>query len=130
MRVTIERLPVRADARGISFDAVDPGGLASWGAMHAVVTLPGNIRGNHSHADADELLVVAGTALVRLRDRDETRDVEVADGEVVRFTIPRGVAHAVLARGEAPQLLIAMNSIPSPQTERVVLIEPGATPAP
>ncbi|MHB0969890.1 MAG: cupin domain-containing protein [Thermoanaerobaculia bacterium] len=123
MRVTIEQLDVRGDARGISFDPVPPGELGSWGAMHAVVTMPGCVRGNHLHADADELLVIAGPAFARFRDGGSIDDFEIAEGEVVRFRIPRGISHAVLARGLAPQFMVSLYSVESPKTGRDVLIE-------
>ena len=127
MRVTIEILAVRGDARGIAFDPVPPGELGSWGAMHAVITMPGSVRGTHLHANADEMRVVAGPALARFRDGGSIDDVEIADGEVVRFRIPRGISHAVLARGRAPQFMVALYSIESPQTARDVLIEASHT---
>lgn len=54
----------------------------------------------HKHDDADELfLVVKGTLLMRLRDRDIT----LGEGEF--FIVPRGVEHLPIAEAEAHVLL-------------------------
>lgn len=54
----------------------------------------------HKHDDADELfLVVKGTLLMRLRDRDVT----IEEGEF--FVVPRGVEHLPIAENEAHVLL-------------------------
>jgi len=54
----------------------------------------------HSHAEEDELfLVLKGTMLLRLRDRD----IELNEGEF--FIVPRGVEHMPVAEEEVHLLL-------------------------
>ncbi len=66
--------------------------------------------------------------LIRLRDGDERMDLEVAEGEVIKLTIPPGVAHAFKNTGRAPNAMIAFNTEPhdpaAPDVVREVLIEP------
>ncbi len=54
----------------------------------------------HSHAEEDEMfLVLKGTLLMRLRDRD----IELSEGEF--FIVPRGVEHLPVAVEEVHVLL-------------------------
>lgn len=59
----------------------------------------------HHHEDEDELfLVVKGTLLIKLRDRD----IRIEEGEFV--IIPRGVEHLPIAREEVHVLLLEPKS--------------------
>ncbi len=123
MRVSIEKIPAHLDNRGVSFDVIGEHDLSEWPSIHAAITIPGAVRGNHVHDEAEELLVVSGPALVRLRVDGETSDVEVSDGEIVRLRIPAGVAHAVQGTGDHPGYLVALNSTEDLEARREILIQ-------
>jgi dTDP-4-dehydrorhamnose 3,5-epimerase-like enzyme len=109
-RVTIERPTVHRDPRGWVFEPLRPAEFAEQRNAHVVVSEPGAVRGNHFHRRGTEVLTLVGPALVRLREDGEVRDVEVAPGEVVRFTIPPGISHAIRNTGRQPVLLVAFNT--------------------
>lgn len=115
MNVTIDIRKARRDPRGISFEFLNED-MSRWISAHAASTNAGAIRGNHFHPTADELLLVAGPALVRLAAPGEAlHDVEIGFDEVARFFIPAGVAHAVQGRGEG-SILVSLSSEQSPAT--------------
>ena len=93
-----------------------------------VLTEPGHVRGNHVHHRGTEVLVVRGSAQVRFRDADGLRDVMVSPDEVLAFTIPAGVPHAVLNTGDEPGLIVAFrdreHNSADPDIRRVDLITP------
>jgi UDP-2-acetamido-2,6-beta-L-arabino-hexul-4-ose reductase len=94
--------------------------------VHAVLTEPGGIRGNHYHRHSDEIAVVLGPALVRLREDGKLRDITVPVGEARRFVIPAGIGHAFQNLGSTPMLLVAFSATPfdraDPDVFRDVLI--------
>jgi UDP-2-acetamido-2,6-beta-L-arabino-hexul-4-ose reductase len=51
-----------------------------------------------------------GPALVRTRQGAEVTDTEVPAGEVLRFTIPPGVGHAIRNTGTSPIVLVSFNT--------------------
>jgi UDP-2-acetamido-2,6-beta-L-arabino-hexul-4-ose reductase len=113
--VNIERLVVHADARGAVYEPLLPEQLPGQQNVHVVVTEPGQVRGNHYHTAGTELLTVLGPALVKWRDVSAANESpanaqHIASGEAYRFTIPAGVAHAILATGPEPMLIVAFNS--------------------
>ena len=110
MRVLAEEITIHQDQRGVVFEALSPDALASQRNVHVVMTEPGGIRGNHQHQLGTEIVIVYGPALVRLRDGEEIEDREVAEGCVVRLTIPPGVSHAFKNTGQQPNLLICFNT--------------------
>jgi UDP-2-acetamido-2,6-beta-L-arabino-hexul-4-ose reductase len=110
--VTIEPIPVHGDARGCVFEPMEADLLPAQRNVHVVLTEPGAVRGNHSHPRGTEVMVVRGPMLVRTRDGGEVIDTHVPPGEVFRFTIPAGVAHAVQNTGGAPSLLISFVDVP------------------
>lgn len=124
--VVIRRLDRHTDPRGEVFEPLDADALPAQRNVHVVLTKPGHVRGNHFHHQTTEVLVVRGPATVRLREDGRTRDVEVADAEVLSFTIPPGVAHAIVGTGSEPNLLVAFRDTPhdpgDPDTERVELL--------
>jgi len=126
--VRVERLEHHTDARGTVFEPVPGSVLARQRNVHAVLTEPGCVRGNHVHRAGPEIMAVRGPALVRFREGSHTRDVAVGDGEVVAFTFPAGVPHAILNTGRAPNLLIAFREVEhdpaAGDTERVEMIDP------
>lgn len=110
--MTSERLTVHADARGSVFEPLAPGEFAAQRNAHVVVTEPGAVRGNHYHRRGTEVLAVMGPARVRTRRDGEVADTEVPPGEVVRFTIPPGVSHAVRNTGTTPIVIVSFNTEP------------------
>jgi dTDP-4-dehydrorhamnose 3,5-epimerase-like enzyme len=74
------------------------------------LTQPNEVRGNHVHERAVEMTTVVGPCLVRLREADGIRDVEVPPGETWRFTIPPGVAHAYRNIGDTVMVLISFST--------------------
>jgi dTDP-4-dehydrorhamnose 3,5-epimerase-like enzyme len=127
MRVIAEEITAHRDERGEVFEPLGFEALASQRNVHVVLTKPGGVRGNHRHLYGAEIVTVYGAALVRLRDGDEIEDRVVAEGCVVRFTIPPGVSHAFKNIGEQPNLLICFNTEAhdksDPDLVRDVLIE-------
>jgi dTDP-4-dehydrorhamnose 3,5-epimerase-like enzyme len=127
MKVTIERIEVHRDARGSVFEPVDAEALAAQRNVHVVFTEPGAIRGNHYHRCGIEVVAFSGPMLVRLRDGDEPMDFEVAGGEVVKLTIPPGVAHAFKNTGQTLTTMVAFNTETHnpkvPDIVREILIE-------
>ena len=125
-RVEIVKLKVHADARGAVFEPLEPELLAGWRNVHAVISEPGAVRGNHAHLRGTEISAVVGPALVRYREHDQLHDAAVPAGEVWRFSFPPGVAHAFRNTGERPFLLVSFNSVEhdpaAPDVERVELI--------
>jgi dTDP-4-dehydrorhamnose 3,5-epimerase-like enzyme len=125
-RVVITKLKVHSDARGAVFEPLEPQLLAGWRNVHAVITEPGAVRGNHRHLRGTEVSSVSGAALVRYREGGETRDVQVPPDEVWRFQFPPGVAHAFKNTGARRFLIVSFNTEwhdpAAPDAERVELI--------
>ncbi|MHC1729615.1 MAG: cupin domain-containing protein [Syntrophobacteraceae bacterium] len=110
MRVNLEEIEVHHDHRGTVFEPLAGGSLSVQQNVHAVLTNPGGIRGNHYHRFGTEVATVYGPALIRLRDGEEVQERVLTEGQAVRFTIPAGVAHAFKNIGEKPNLLICFNT--------------------
>ena len=125
-KVTITRIKVHADARGAVFEPLEPQILGGWRNVHAVITEPGAVRGNHRHLRGTEVTAVYGEALVRYRDGEATREAVVPAGEVWRFQFPPGVPHAFKNTGASPFVLVSFNTElhdqAAPDVERVELI--------
>lgn len=125
-QVQIDVMPAHRDARGSLFEPLDATELLRQKNVHVVLTQPGEIRGNHRHTAATEMTVVVGPCLVRLKEGDALRDVEVPPGEAWRFTIPPGVVHAYRNTGDATMLLIsfasALHDPTNPDTAREVIL--------
>ena len=115
------------DARWLVFEPLQAAELAAQQNVHVVLTRPGEVRGNHFHRVATEIFTIVGPALVRLRIAGELQDHEVPAGEVRRFTIPPGVAHAIRHGGTAPGVVVSFSTHShdplNPDTQRDVLIE-------
>lgn len=124
---------VARDARGLVFEPLDAAELAGQRNVHVVLTRPGDVRGNHYHRLATEVFALAGPALVRLRVDATVQDHEIPEGQVWRFTIPPGVAHAIRHGGHTPGTLVSFSSHPhdpqNPDTFRDVLLESVAPPS-
>lgn len=111
MNVKIVPIRVHADPRGVVFEPLEPELLSGWRNVHAVVTEPGAIRGNHRHVRGTEISAVLGPALVRYRDANGVHDVEVPTNECWRFIFPAGVAHAFKNIGTRPFVLVSFNTV-------------------
>lgn len=133
LRVRIEQPRLIRDARGTVFEPLAADALGAQRNVHVVLTEPGCVRGNHFHRCGTEVAVVAGPALVRLREEGVLRDVLVPPDEVWRLTIPPGVSHAFQNTGPAPLLLVCFNTEAHdpehPDVVRDELIPPSADPA-
>jgi len=125
-RVEMRPLKVHADARGAVFEPLEPELLSGWRNVHAVISEPGAVRGNHRHLRGTEVTAVLGPALVRYRSDDRTEEVAVPAGEAWRFVFPAGTAHAFKNTGNKPFLLVSFNTEEHdpdrPDVERVELI--------
>lgn len=109
-QVLTEMVQVHTDSRGMVFESLPGQLLPHHHNVHLVVTYPGRVRGNHYHERGTESVVVVGPALVRYRVSGREHDVEVGQGEVVRFTFPPGVPHAFKNTGSGPMLLVSFNT--------------------
>lgn len=125
--VVIEPVTFFTDARGQVIEPIGEPELHAQRNCHVALTAPGAIRGNHFHRQHTEIFVLLGPALVRLREAGIIRDVTVADGQAMRFTVPPLVAHAMKNIGSGPMLLMAFSTVPhdpgNPDTYRDILIE-------
>jgi dTDP-4-dehydrorhamnose 3,5-epimerase-like enzyme len=125
-RVQIDVLGAFRDARGCLFEPLNASELAGQRNVHVVLSAPGAVRGNHVHRESTEVTAVVGPCLVRLSEAGVSQDVDVPAGEVWRFTIPPGVAHAYRNTGELPMTLVSFNSRvhdpANPDTERVPVL--------
>lgn len=108
----IERVTARRDHRGFVFEPVEDGTLSRFQNVHAVVTRPGCVRGNHYHPNALEVLTFVGPAFALVLDGEELHEIDVADGEVVRLTLPPGTAHAVRNTGDRDTIMVAFSTGP------------------
>jgi dTDP-4-dehydrorhamnose 3,5-epimerase-like enzyme len=119
-----------ADSRGVVCEPLAPEELPAQRNVHVVLTRPGGVRANHYHERGTEVMTVFGPALVRLRDGQGVRDIAVVPGTATRFTLPPGVAHAVLNTGTEAGVIISFNSLPHdaarPDLVREILIDPGS----
>ena len=130
MALQPQRLRLARDARGVVFEPLMASELAAQQNVHVVLTQPGEVRGNHWHRQGREIFAAMGPALVRIRDEEGLHDFEVPEGEVWRFEVPPGVAHAIRHGGVGFGLIVSFNArahVPGdPDTEREILISPEA----
>ena len=106
----IEPIKAHRDARGCVFEPLSAAELAGQQNVHVVLTQPNEVRGNHVHLTAVETTSVVGPCLVRLKETEVIRDVEVPAGEIWRFTIPPGVAHAYRNTGDTVMILVSFST--------------------
>jgi dTDP-4-dehydrorhamnose 3,5-epimerase-like enzyme len=109
-RTRIEIVRTHRDPRGALFEPLNDSELALQKNVHVVLTQPNEVRGNHVHRRAMETTTVVGPCLVRLKEADELRDMEVPSGETWRFTIPPGVVHAYRNTGDSVMVLISFST--------------------
>jgi dTDP-4-dehydrorhamnose 3,5-epimerase-like enzyme len=106
----IESVKTHRDSRGALFEPLSDAELAGQKNVHVVLTQPNEVRGNHVHLTAVETTSVVGPCLVRLKETEVIRDVEVPAGEIWRFTIPPGVAHAYRNTGDTVMILVSFST--------------------
>ena len=127
MKVSIDRLRVVTDSRGLVFEPIVAGYFPDQKNAHIVVSMSGIIRGNHYHAKGKETIAVLGPALVRFRENDQTKDVEIPSGQAYRFVFPPGIPHAVKNLSDNPNILMAFNTVEhdpqKPDSVSAILIE-------
>jgi len=109
--VLTERIAHHTDARGQVFEPLSPELIPAQQNVHVALTSPGGVRGNHYHKRGTETTVILGPALFRVREEGQVRDIVVASGELIRFTVPAGVSHAIQNTGTAPMVLVAFNTL-------------------
>ncbi len=109
-RARIEPVKTHRDARGSLFEPLTDAELAAQRNVHVVLTRPNEVRGNHVHRTATEITSVVGPCLVRLKEADGQRDVEVPAGETWRFVIPPGVVHAYRNTGDELMVLVSFST--------------------
>jgi quercetin dioxygenase-like cupin family protein len=68
------------------------------------------VRGNHRHQHSTETTTVVGPCLVRLKEPGGLRDVAVPAGQVWRFTIPPGIAHAYRNTGTQVMTMVSFST--------------------
>ena len=111
MAVEYEHLHIFSDSRGVVFEPLSSHAFCDQRNAHVVISLPGVVRGNHYHIKGEETMAVMGPALVRIRENDAIKDIEIPQGEVYRFFFPPGVSHAIQNLGEQPNVLMAFNTV-------------------
>lgn len=109
--VTLEKLSVFADERGIVFNPIEMSDLQDQENLHVVTSSPQAIRGNHYHKKGTETLVIMGPALVRIRENNHLRDIDIPDRSVYGLIIPPGVSHAIKHTGSESGILLSFNTI-------------------
>ena len=126
MPLEIDSLTVHSDARGVVFEPLAVGMIASQHNVHVVVSNPGVVRGNHYHRQGTETIAVVGPALVRTREGGNLHDIEVPEKHVYRFTFPPKIPHAIKNTGECVHILVAFNTCEhdpeNPDTVQEILI--------
>ena len=100
--LTIERIAVHRDGRGVLFDPIGAEALAS-GALrnvHVATMAPGAVRGGHRHLGATEQFCFCGEIAFIAQDPLGNREkFEFTPDECVRITIAPGIAHAAVNTG-------------------------------
>ena len=126
--VVVRILRRAADRRGWLCEPLEAAEFPDQRNVHLVFTQPGGVRGNHFHRRTTEIMTVAGPALVRLRSAGQNRDFVIPANEAHRFTLPPGVAHAILNTGTEPNVTLSftdqIHDPANPDTVRAILIEP------
>jgi UDP-2-acetamido-2,6-beta-L-arabino-hexul-4-ose reductase len=127
MKVSCDQLRLVSDSRGLVFEPLNEENFSDQRNAHMVLSMPGVVRGNHYHIRGMETIAVLGPALVRFRENDQTKDVEIPLGQAYCFVFPPGVPHAIQNLSNGPNMLMAFNTMKhdpqNPDSERAVLIE-------
>jgi len=127
MKISYDHLKVISDARGLVFEPLVAKDFPDQKNAHIVLSMPGVVRGNHYHTRGTETVAVLGPALVRFREEEETKNVEISPGQAYRFVFPPGVSHAIKNLANGPNILMATNTVEhdpqNPDTVKEILIE-------
>jgi dTDP-4-dehydrorhamnose 3,5-epimerase-like enzyme len=107
---TVQRVKTHRDTRGTLFEPLNDAELAAQKNVHVVLTQPDEVRGNHVHGSAVETTTVVGPCLVRLKEGGTIRDINVPAGEILRLTIPPGVAHAFRNTGNSDMVMVSFST--------------------
>jgi dTDP-4-dehydrorhamnose 3,5-epimerase-like enzyme len=109
-RATFQSVKTFRDPRGTLFEPLTDDELHAQKNVHVVLTQPDEVRGNHSHRTAVETTTVVGPCLIRLKEDGEIRDIHVAEGELLRLTIPPGVVHAFRNTGHSAMVMVSFST--------------------
>ncbi len=109
MEVTIEKIAIKKDERGVVFEPLSGEEISSKKNVHVVITEPDYVGGNHFHQKGSEILTVRGLAQIRIRNKKGIEDIDVSDQDVIKITIPPGISHAIKNTGDQANLLVAFN---------------------
>jgi dTDP-4-dehydrorhamnose 3,5-epimerase-like enzyme len=109
-RASFQPVKTFRDPRGTLFEPLTDDELHAQRNVHVVLTQPNEVRGNHSHRTATETTTVVGPCLVRLKEEGAVRDIHVADGELLRLTIPPGVVHAFRNTGSSAMVMVSFST--------------------
>ena len=109
--VTVEKLAVFSDERGVVFNPIGMRDLRDQKNLHVVTSSPQAIRGNHYHRIGTEILIIMGPALVRIRENNDLRDIDIPERSIYRLTIPPGMPHAVKHTGSTSGVLLSFNTV-------------------
>jgi dTDP-4-dehydrorhamnose 3,5-epimerase-like enzyme len=107
---TVQAVKTHRDARGTLFEPLTDAELQAQKNVHVVLSHPGETRGNHVHRTAVEITTVVGPCLVRLKEDETVRDIEVPAGEILRLVIPPGVVHAFRNTGDSAMVLVSFST--------------------
>ncbi len=110
LRATIQPVKTFRDLRGTLFEPLTDAELHAQKNVHVVLTQPNEVRGNHRHLTAVETTTVVGPCLIRLKEQGEIRDIQVAEGELLRLTIPPGVVHAYRNTGDKAMVMVSFST--------------------
>jgi len=127
MSVVMQEVNVHSDSRGVVFEPIAEDSLQHQHNAHVVISQPGAVRGNHYHLNGTEMIAVMGPAVVRIREDDKIRDIEIPAQKVYRFIIPAKIPHAIKNTGDQPNILVAFNTMAhdphNPDVVQEVLME-------
>lgn len=111
MKVKIDQINKHSDARGVLFEPIEKDSIGRQKNIHIVISAPGAVHGNHYHHNGTETITVMGPALIRIKEKDDIYDIEVAPEQVTKFTIPPKVAHAIKNISDRSNIFVAFNTV-------------------
>lgn len=121
-RLWVRPVRAREDARG-ALRKLHPGSVA--GEVYSVVALPGQRRGDHLHPRmAERFLGLSGAPLLGVYDPNtrETHWMKLLNQSV---EVPAGLAHVILAGGDAPCEVLALAERPHDPADVLPCPVPG-----
>src|ERR1700742_3317060 len=109
-RATFQPVKTFRDPRGTLFEPLTDDELHAQKNVHVVLTQPNEGRGNHFNKTAVETTTVVGPCLIRLKEESAVRDIQVAEGELLRLTIPPGVVHSFRNTGSSAMVMVSFST--------------------